>query len=171
MTASTSVLMILFTSSAIALSFYFQVRDPLSNLPQTIWVSALLEVLLPCFAAALGASVEYCQPAVLILCWYPRSWVQGLLNTSYAVVLAPLCFVSSLTGRPPHPAAKQNVNHPLPSWVDQLCDCNSPEHQPRCTSAGVLLVGRLIRRTGRVSIIVLLLSGLIILGCVCCAFP
>lgn len=47
-TASTSVLMILFTSSAIALSFYFQ----------------------------------------------------GLLNTSYALVLAPLCFLASLTGRP-----------------------------------------------------------------------
>lgn len=45
-TASTSVLMILFTSSAIALSFYFQ----------------------------------------------------HLLNTSYALVLAPLCFIASLIG-------------------------------------------------------------------------
>ncbi|KAK9914892.1 hypothetical protein WJX75_001974 [Coccomyxa subellipsoidea] len=75
-TASTSVLMILFTSSAIALSFYFQ----------------------------------------------------GLLNVSYAVVLAPLCFVASLIG--------------------------------------VTLVGRIIRASGRVSIIVLLLSGLIIAGTV-----
>ncbi|BDA43733.1 Sulfite exporter TauE/SafE family protein 3 [Coccomyxa sp. Obi] len=75
-TASTSVLMILFTSSAISLSFYFQ----------------------------------------------------GLLNTSYAVVIAPLCFVSSLIG--------------------------------------VTLVGRIIRASGRVSIIVLLLSGLIIVGTV-----
>ena len=45
-TASTSVLMILFSSSAIALSFYFQ----------------------------------------------------NLLNTSYAEVIAPLCFVASLIG-------------------------------------------------------------------------
>ncbi len=52
-TASTSVLMILFTSSAIALSFYFQ----------------------------------------------------GLLNTSYAVVLAPLCFASSLIGASLDPLA------------------------------------------------------------------
>lgn len=48
-TASTSVLMILFSSSAISLSFYFQ----------------------------------------------------GLLNTSYAAVLAPLCFVASLIGARP----------------------------------------------------------------------
>ena len=45
-TASTSVLMILFSSSAISLSFYFQ----------------------------------------------------GLLNTSYAQILAPLCFLASLIG-------------------------------------------------------------------------
>ncbi|EIE19332.1 hypothetical protein COCSUDRAFT_44684 [Coccomyxa subellipsoidea C-169] len=79
-TASTSVLMILFTSSAIALSFYFQ----------------------------------------------------GLLNTSYALVLAPLCFVASLIG--------------------------------------VTVVGRIIRASGRVSIIVLLLSALIIAGTVLTAF-
>lgn len=48
-TASTSVLMILFSSSAISLSFYFQ----------------------------------------------------HLLNTSYAQILAPLCFVASLIGAPP----------------------------------------------------------------------
>ena len=47
-TASTAVLMILFSSSAIALSFYFQ----------------------------------------------------GLLNVSYAAVLAPACFVASLVGTP-----------------------------------------------------------------------
>lgn len=50
MTASTSVLMILFSSSAIALSFYFQ----------------------------------------------------GLLNTSYAQILAPLCFLASLIGVDAH---------------------------------------------------------------------
>ncbi|CAL5221862.1 g4123 [Coccomyxa viridis] len=75
-TASTSVLMILFSSSAIALSFYFQ----------------------------------------------------GLLNVSYAQVIAPLCFAASLIG--------------------------------------VLVVGRIIRKTGRASIIVLILSALITIGTV-----
>ena len=73
-TASTAVLMILFSSSSIALSLAFQ----------------------------------------------------GLLNVSYAEVFAPLCFVFSLIG--------------------------------------VTVVGRIVRKSGRTSIIVLILTGLIIAG-------
>lgn len=75
-TASTAVLMILFSSSSIALSLAFQ----------------------------------------------------GLLNASYAEVFAPLCFVFSLIG--------------------------------------VTVVGRIVRKSGHTSIIVLILTGLIIAGTV-----
>ena len=73
-TASTAVLMILFSSSSIALSLAFQ----------------------------------------------------GILNVSYAQVFAPLCFVFSLLG--------------------------------------VTLVGRIVRKSGRTSIIVFILTGLIVVG-------
>eukprot|EP00245_Coleochaete_scutata_P011400 TRINITY_DN4218_c0_g2_i1.p1 TRINITY_DN4218_c0_g2~~TRINITY_DN4218_c0_g2_i1.p1 ORF type:complete len:136 (+),score=17.68 TRINITY_DN4218_c0_g2_i1:3-410(+) len=75
-TASTSVMMILFSSSCISLSFYF--RD--------------------------------------------------VLNTSFAAIFAPACFVASLIG--------------------------------------VSVIGRIVHRTGRASIIIFILTGLIAIGTV-----
>ena len=136
-TASTSVLMILFSSSAISLSFYFQ----------------------------------------------------GLLNTSYAQILAPLCFLASLIGVDVHhnddlqmPAPQYGTLWCRHAWqaqtslvlhmLSERCECGAslePQGFVDCTlsftsAAGVTVVGRIIRRTGRASIIVLLLSVLIIIG-------
>ena len=148
-TASTSVLMILFSSSAIALSFYFQ---GLLNVSYAQVIAPL------CFAASLIGEGLQPDPCFILgglkPCLQPAAFASRDITLSCQAELTVLSHIFVFRHWSATPK-REDAEHVWQPWGS--CGHFS-------FAAGVLVVGRIIRKTGRASIIVLILSALITIG-------
>ena len=150
-TASTSVLMILFTSSAIALSFYFQVRDTLIS-SHSLYVcplatSGVIGLFMCCLVSGRPASVQVLrhttslQRCLSLLCFVRRvystlamPWCWRPSALCHLLLVGPLILQSSGTSTNACPAPSlphRESSAPYNAWTCRCTAGGAPDQANR----------------------------------------